>query len=548
MSRLHFVGWLCVGCWFVALLGCGCGGSSDPSVASSDSGGYQQDAEHAAESSQNDPTQGTGNAASQDEHAETSETPEASSEEGAGAPMSEQDPEHSETSEEPREETAGTDEEHSETSSEEMVESTPETSDSPSTEGGYTGEESGAEGATEGGQGTAKTTTYAQLAQRAFRQGDDPLALRYLMAHAVTADPEEAKLLLDKMGFNARVKRPSFAVRWGVGIEFIRPPNYNGSIFPIGTSQNIAVKPVRGAGDGGLGEGAGIGATTGEGDFTGGRSPIPQAVKQLTGELGEKIVEQFTLRLDRGDYGDVLKTPPAASADGGATTYGGQYGESGYEGGYGGAQPGAQNQGPRSIVPGVALIDIGSAKDLVAKAKQAGVDVLCVFKIAIVLNPRAQLVINNTSLLIFDVATGKEVFGTKPLNNIEVQKDRMEGKPDDVAKALVAMFEHVDQTWKLGPVPAMEPQQVLTRIGAILNEGPGANPLPALAEVRMYHSRGLLQDNHLELAYQRLLGDEQAGRVLATGTVEEKRAVIEKYMSTAPRETGPRDILQGTDS
>jgi hypothetical protein len=447
------------------------------------------------------------------------------------------------TDDEQREAGGTTDEEHSETSSEEM---TPGTSDSPSTEGEYTGEESGAEGTTEGGQGTSKATTYAELAQRAFRQGDDPLALRYLMAHAVTADPEEAKLLLDKMGFNARVKRPSFAVRWGVGIEFIRPPNYNGSIFPIGTSQNIAVKPLRGAGgDAGLGEGAGIGAMTGEGDFTGGGSRIPQAVKQLTGELGEKIVEQFTLRLERGDYGDVLKTPPAAPAGGGATAYGGQYGESGYEGGYdGGTQPGVPNQGPRSIVPGVTLIDIGSTKDLVAKAKQAGVDVLCVFKIAIVLNPRAQLVINNTSLLIVDVATGKEVFSTKPLNNIEVQKDRMEGKPDDVAKALIAMFEHVDQTWKLGPVPAMEPQQVLTRIGAILNEGPGASPLPALAEVRMYHSRGLLQDNHLELAYQRLLGDEQAARVLATGTEEEKRAVIEKYMSAAPRETGPRDILQ----
>jgi hypothetical protein len=120
----------------------------------------------------------------------------------------------------------------------------------------------------------------------------------------------------------------------------------------------------------------------------GGRSRIPQPVKQLTGELGEKIVEQFMLRLERGDYGDVLKTPPAAPAGGGATAYGGQYEESGYGGGYdGGVQAGGQSQGPRSIVPGVTLIDIGSPKDLVAKAKQAGVDVLCVFKIDIMLNP-----------------------------------------------------------------------------------------------------------------------------------------------------------------
>ena len=539
MSRLHFIGWLCVGCWFVTLLGCGCGGSSAPPVASSESSGSQADAEHSAT-----PAQDSAPETPQDEPSEPSETSEPSSEDNYDAYMSGQDSATSESSE-------GS----SETPAEEMYTETTETPDTPETpdsttaDENYMGEEYGSEGSTADGQGPTKTTTYAELAQQAFRQGDDPLALRNLMAHAVTADPEEAKLLLDKMGFNARVKHPAFAIRWGVGIEIKRPPAYNGNIFPIGTSQNIAVKPARGAAsaDGGFGEGAGIGATTGEGDFSGGRSRIPQPVKLLTGELGEKIVEQFTVRLERGDYGDVLKTPPTAPAGGGATAYGGQYEESGYGGGYdGGMQPGGQNQEPRSILPGVTLIDIGSTKDLLAKAKQAGVDALCVFKIEVTLVPRAQLVINNTSLEIFDVATAtvKPVFSTKPLNNIEVQKDRLEGKPDDVAKTLIALFEHVDQTWKLGPVPAMESQQVLTRIGAILNEGPGADPLPALAEVRMYHSRGLLQDNHLELAYQRLLGDEQAARILATGTEEEKKAVIEKYMSTAPRETGPRDILQ----
>ena len=51
-----------------------------------------------------------------------------------------------------------------------------------------------------------------------------------------------------------------------------------------------------------------------------------------------------------------------------------------------------------------------------------------------------------------------------------------------------------------------------------------------LAEIRMYHTRGLLQDDHFLLAYQRKLNNDQLGTALATGTEEERKQVIAEWL------------------
>jgi hypothetical protein len=73
---------------------------------------------------------------------------------------------------------------------------------------------------------------------------------------------------------------------------------------------------------------------------------------------------------------------------------------------------------------------------------------------------------------------------------------------------------------------------VLNRLRALIGVT-HENPLPALAEARMYHTRGLLQDNHLTIAYQKILAVDQLGTQLATGSEEEKKKIIEKWL---PRE------------
>ena len=94
------------------------------------------------------------------------------------------------------------------------------------------------------GQQPAKPLTLGDKAELAFRQARDQDAIQYLYAHGVTADAEAAKEVLDKMGWITPLKRPAMAVRWGIAVEYVAPRGYNGSIFPIGTTQNLPIKGV----------------------------------------------------------------------------------------------------------------------------------------------------------------------------------------------------------------------------------------------------------------------------------------------------------------
>ena len=67
---------------------------------------------------------------------------------------------------------------------------------------------------------------------------------------------------------------------------------------------------------------------------------------------------------------------------------------------------------------------------------------------------------------------------------------------DPVDKELEALFKFVDANWHLGPLPAgLQAEHVLNRLRTLLAES-HENPLPVLAEARMYQTRGLLQDSH----------------------------------------------------
>jgi hypothetical protein len=268
--------------------------------------------------------------------------------------------------------------------------------------------------------------------------------------------------------------------------------------------------------------------------------------------LGQKLIEQLQGRIARGDFGQVLVTASAG------TTAGAGMPGSGAEMGYGSSQPGAppgmmpggfpgqsgaapqgnKPIGPVSLLPGVVFLGQGTAKDLRKKAEEANVNLLCVFNVAVTLNPRLNRVANDTTIFLYDLAETKEIFKSKKLNNVQVQIGRAEpkGDTDPVDKEFTDLFAVVDGNWRLGELPAnmQASEGVLNRLRALIGVT-HENPLPALAEARMYHTRGLLQDNHLTIAYQKILAVEQLGTQLATGPEEEKKKIIEKWL---PRE-GP---------
>gem|GEM_PF-2040106 len=420
------------------------------------------------------------------------------------------------------------------------------------------------------GQQPVKPVTLVDIAQLSFRYGHDQDALLSLYGHGVITDVEEAKEVLDKMGWVPDLKHPALTVRWGIAIEYVAPRGYTGSVYPVGTTQNLQVKSAAGGGGGGGGAPAMGMGEGGMGQPGAGGAQGSAQLQQLTGELGQKVVAQLQERVARGDFGQVLAAAgqaPAAGAGGmgaggGMSGYGmpqggsemsgapagpGQLGGPGMGAGYGGAAgsgmgaggpaPGGPAAGGAvSLSPGIVMLGIVNAKDLREKARKAGVDAVCVFNVLVTVNPRLGTIKNETTIRVHDLEQTRELYESKALNNIAIQIERVEKKEDQdpVDKAMEALFKYVDENWKMGPLPAaLQADNVLNRLRTLLAQT-HENPLPVLAEARMYQTRGLLQDNHYLTACQKLVGEAE-GTTLATGSRVAKLVVIGKWLPQPPK-------------
>lgn len=392
--------------------------------------------------------------------------------------------------------------------------------------------------------------TLADMAAQAFQQGRDKMAFQFLFAHAVTADDAPARELLGKMGWIGPPKRPGLAVRWGIGIEF-NAGGHEGNIYPIGTNQKMPDKGRGGGrGDGGQGGGGADFGGPGAGMQQGGGGQVNAQLQKYTGELGQMFFEGLKDRLARGDYGEVLKSANAAGTQrqGGGRMGGGGPGmgmagagvdsyEGGQEDGFGGGRAGGRRRSDASVTqlaPGALLIGPAPTKELLKLAKEAELDALCVFNVNVVVVRRTQQISTTTKIQVYNVADGKKAYELKKptLNNIAVQVARANENSrgdDPVDEAMEKVFEHIDGNWRIAQMPTLQQEHALGRIGALLGET-HENPLPVLAEIRMYHTQGLIEDNHLLLAYQRKLGNDQLGSTLATGTEEEKKQAVDEWL------------------
>jgi len=385
-----------------------------------------------------------------------------------------------------------------------------------------------------------KPLTFADKAAVAFGQGREKDGLQYLFAHALTSDDAAAKEVLDKMGWITPLKKPSMTVRWGIAIEyeFKGPRGYTGSLYPIGTTQNLATKGGAPAAGGQPQPGIGAEGGAGQGNAS---------LQQHTGELGQKVLQQLQQRIAKGDFGKVLvasgniAAPGAAAGMPGAGMHPGGEMNVGAEpggappGGFEGAAAPGQAAGRASdvgtISTGIVFLGVVRSKDLLEKAQAAKVDALCVFNVVVTPNPRLGHILNETTIRLHDTLQAKELWESRKLNNIKVQLERADPKEDQdpVDREMEALFKKIDAEWVLGPLPqGLQTEHVLNRLRGLIGQTHD-NPLPVLGEVRMYQTRGLLPDAHLLTAYQKLIG-ESAGSQLAKGTEEEKKQAIEQWL------------------
>lgn len=445
-------------------------------------------------------------------------------------------------------------------------------------EGMYSG---GGRPGMDGGTGrpkqAAQPKTYADMATQAFGQGRDADAFQYLFAHALTADDQSAGELLGKMGWIPPLKRPGLAVRWGIGIEF-NNRGYNGDqLFPIGTTQQMPTgRSPRGGGRNptGIGQGRGIDEGGGfggpeasgrgqpgfgggdmGGGMQGGRGGGSNAqLDRFTGELGQKVVEGLRVRIERGDFGLVLKEAGSGAApnQGPGMGAGGQMGQFGSgpeaygeeeSGGFDSAGPprgmggaGGRQAAATQVLPGVTFLDVAPGKELVKIAQENGIDALCVFSVTVSFIPRKNLVANKVEIQLYNVTNGKKEYESDELANLFVQAERAKENArggDPVDKLLEELFQEIDDKWKLAALPSLQdPENVaLFRDRWAQLQEPGENPLAALAEIRMYHTRmpEVIQASHMLAAFQGKTNDH-SGSMLATGTEAERKQVIQPWL------------------
>ena len=185
---------------------------------------------------------------------------------------------------------------------------------------------------------------------------------------------------------------------------------------------------------------------------------------------------------------------------------------------------------------GIVPVGMAPAKDLLALAKKADVDVLITFDVSVSANHQTGQVTNTTKIQVYNVANGKREYVTKPLNNVRVRMERTTSKSrstDPVDTEIKRLFKYIDGNWQLVELPtSILPEHVIDRISTLIGEF-GDDPLSELAEIRMYQTRGLLSDRHLVLAYQKILGDKR-GTMLATGQQEARKQVIKEWLPARP--------------
>ncbi len=385
-------------------------------------------------------------------------------------------------------------------------------------------------------------------AQLAFRRGKEKDALQFLYAHALTSDAG-AESLLPTIRWVGALRQPKLAVRWGAGFVVTAPRNFNGDPKPVGSHQNIPTREGKrrdGGNEGYVGGGGGAEYGGGEG---GGQND--SLLKKGAGELGEKLAAAYTERVMRGDFGDVLKTATEAGSKGnrgnsggdGAGGYGAEggpgYGAGGAAGGAGGPSgPGGPGGGGGAadaatkvtqIMPGLSMLGIGTQKELIDRAREDEIDVVVIIDMKLRVNTTNNLVTNDSTLALLDVKTQKKFHTTKAFNNIAIQQLRADDKEDGVDKELEKLFEAIDTNFTMTDLPAGLTAEVVVKRIASLTAETHDNPLPVLAEARMYYSKGLLEESALFAAYEEILGVD-FGRMLSTGSEEDKKKVLGRWL------------------
>lgn len=176
--------------------------------------------------------------------------------------------------------------------------------------------------------------------------------------------------------------------------------------------------------------------------------------------------------------------------------------------------------------PGFTFVGSENADAMIRKARQQGLDLL--FHFEVVVKPARLDQQYDARCRIIDVAAGTNLVTSPLINRQEVlAAARNRENADTLMLLLRPTWESFDEKVQLAPMPALKPEQAVSRVSALLAQ-PDPGSLPNLAEITYYFQRRLLPLEQYEQAMFIAIGDD--GLRLVHAAPETRVEVIKRLV------------------
>lgn len=404
-------------------------------------------------------------------------------------------------------------------------------------------------------------------AELAFEAGNLPLAMRMYWAHVV-AEYEQAGEALEAVRFSPLLRRPTWHTRWGVSM-LVRSDDDTTDFGPIPVDGSSTQRRARSSGGGSFAGGPGYGSYSDPSDDDSGDSGGPnyggpgyggpgyggpsggaptgggaaaatteQASAEPATMLSESTRERFTdvlglvAKTVENEFGELyhdgkfglalidIEPPPTPESNGRRNTRGA-------------APIGPANPMPTSAdtpmwIPGVVFLGEGSSQESIETAREHGIEMLIHFDV-IVKPTREKAIQNIARCRVLHVPSGKPLGMSKKLDSDEAHRLVDVGRTEFqeyVDERLSSLFEIVADKAAVVPMPELNADVARNRVAGLVSSQ--TRDLRALAEIRLYQSRGWLTDEEVENAFAIIGGDEALA--LLYGAPEDRLQVARQWV------------------
>lgn len=391
---------------------------------------------------------------------------------------------------------------------------------------------------------SSQPTLWEQAAM-AFYQGDQKRALALYHAHIV-ADGDTAQGARAAASYSRLLKRPTWAVRYGISIHVRAPGELAADPQPIREGMQLSVPGGRSRGGqfaGGQPGNSGMSEMR-SGEFAPASSPDGSPMGSEGGQRPDMIAGAAGSSMDSrmssdgsGGYGAAPAKPPVATFGGAGMIEAnktldvnlgivadilksmfavrqtaGKFGRA-FEGMESAGEVLMQRSADSSVgspalpmwAPGIDFVGSGPVNDMLVIAKENEIDLLLHFDVIAKENRAGSPPYTTRGKLLF-VSTGETLGVSKAIDKFEVATKRTPLR-ESVEELLVNLFEIIDAKTTVEPIPALQATHALTRIDALLGTQ-ASGSMRMLAELAMFQSRNLITREQLDEAIFYAAGEE----------------------------------------